>query len=107
MAIGWEEVLDIVEGEMVGGEMIVTVDRKKVSFGRFINGQFTFSPAGFEFIQEFKTAEAPVDTPVEQAVEILVEEAAADYPEGVVEVKHFPAVDVVVHAEPTLEDLLG
>lgn len=104
MSIGWEEVLGLVQGEMVGGEMIVTVGHmKKVSFGRFIAGQFTFSEAGFEFVQNFKAGEVHADEPVEEVVATLVEEAAVDHPADVVE----DAAPVEIVAQPTLDDLLG
>ena len=56
MSIGWEEVLAVVRGEMVGGELIVTSERNvKTSYGKFRDGQFVFSEAGLEFVRDYKS----------------------------------------------------
>ena len=105
MSIGWEEVLAVVRGEMVGGELIVTSERNvKTSYGKFRDGQFVFSEAGLEFVRDYKSV--GLVAAEEAAVEVAqaVENNSDDEP-ATLEASEAAAVEIV--AQPTLDDLLG
>lgn len=48
MAATWQELLAYFNGSLIGGEVVVRVNKKHVSVGKMRNGVFAWTPAGLE-----------------------------------------------------------